>query len=78
MTPKQKFYLALAALWLVLAIAIWFGFHEEFLGQLAPADEWKRYLSISIALLMMVWNLLRVYWLQQRKTAPRQDHVQPF
>ena len=75
MNTRILFYLGLCLLWLIMAIAISLGFHERLLEK---ADEWKKYLAIGICVLMMGFNLLRIYLIRTRAAMARQsnDHVQ--
>jgi hypothetical protein len=65
-------YSLLALLWTGLTIAIFMGLHERFLG---AAEEWKRYLAMSICGLMVLWNVARITMILQsrRAKAPPDD-----
>jgi hypothetical protein len=69
MNGKILFYSILAALWLALALGFWFGLHERFIG---AREEWQRNLVVGLSLLMMLFNLLRIYLIRQRQRARKQ------
>lgn len=71
MNSRIAFYLLLCILWLVLAVAIFMGFHEGFLGQ---AEEWKKYLAMGICLLMMCFNVLRIQLIRKAQARSKQPH----
>jgi hypothetical protein len=54
----------LALLWFVLAVIIFFHVLDRWLGQ---AEDWKRYLAMSLALVMGLLRASQVYKLLQLK-----------
>jgi hypothetical protein len=71
MNGRILFYALLALMWGVLAVAIFVGVHERWLG---VADEWKRYLAMGLCGLMFLWNLVRIYALRQAQRARAAQH----
>jgi len=75
MQKRIAFYSLLAVLWFALAVAIFFRMHERWLGL---ADDWKRYVAIGLALLMMLWNFARIYLLLQLKKSREMTNARSF
>jgi hypothetical protein len=74
MNTRILMYSAMCLLWLAFGVAIFMGFHEQFLGR---ADDWKKYLAIGICGLMIFFNLVRIARLRQADARSRQTHDQP-
>ncbi|MFT3881244.1 MAG: hypothetical protein QM703_16465 [Gemmatales bacterium] len=74
MNSRILMYSAMCVLWLGLAISIFMGFHEQFLGR---AEDWKKYLAIGICVLMICFNLLRITRIRQADARARQTNDQP-
>ncbi|HQR43350.1 MAG TPA: hypothetical protein PLX97_11715 [Gemmatales bacterium] len=72
MHPSILLYLGLSLAWLVMAILIYLGFHERFLGK---AEPWKQYLAMGLCLLMILWNFVRIHRLRLRQK--QQSSAQP-
>lgn len=75
MQSRIIFYSCLALLWIALAVALFFRAHERWLGQ---AEDWKRYVAIALALLMVLWNIARIYKLLQLKKRREMTHGPSF
>jgi hypothetical protein len=74
MNSRILMYSTMCLLWLGLAVSIFMGFHEQFLGR---AEDWKKYLAIGICALMIVFNLLRIAKIRQANARARQTYDQP-
>ncbi len=74
MNSRILMYSAMCLLWLGFAVAIFMGFHEQFLGQ---AEDWKKYLVIGICALMVCFNLLRISRIRQAEARVKQSYDQP-
>lgn len=73
MNSRILFYAGLCLIWLALTIAILLGYHERFLGQ---AEDWKKFLALGICVLMILFNLLRIYRVRNADQRFRKTHDQ--
>jgi hypothetical protein len=65
----------LALLWFALAVVILLHVPDRWLGQV---EDWKRYLAMSLALVMGLWRASQVYRLLQQKKRREMTHGPSF
>lgn len=76
MNGRILLYTLLALVWAGLALAIFFGVHEQ-LFNFGRAEDWKRYLAVGLCVLMFLMNLARIYMLRQRQRVRAETHDLP-
>lgn len=74
MNSRILMYSAMCLLWLGFAVAIFMGYHEQFLNR---AEDWKKYLAIGICVLMILFNLLRISKVRLANARAKQTYDQP-